>query len=107
ADGARRSAANLVLARFAFAVFPAGLYNFSHRTRALGTELNRLSLGQSCAACRQRPAGVAGPGAVKGTGSVAGWSNFCSTPRAGGISRLDHGTEKCAHGLLLFAHATC
>ena len=62
---ARRFAANLVLAGFAFAVFSAGLYNLSHRTRALGTELNRLSLGQPCAACRQRPAGVAGPGAVK------------------------------------------
>ena len=87
--------------------FPLVYTTFRIEHAALGTELNRLSLGQSSAACCQRPAGVAGAGAVKGPGSMAGWSNFCSASRAGGIGRLDHGTQKCAHGLLLFAHATC
>src|SRR6266852_3576192 len=45
--------------------------------------------------------------AVWGPGSVVGWSNFCAASRAGGIGRLDHRTQKCTDGLLLFAHATC
>src|SRR5437667_4157310 len=38
---------------------------------------------------------------------MAGWSNISVASRAGGIGRLDHGTQKCTNGLLLFAHAPC
>ncbi len=79
----------------------------SNRARGLGPRSNRLSLGESSAAYCQRTAGVVGAGAVKGSGSMAGWSNFCVASRAGGIGRLDHGTQKCTNGLLLFAHAPC
>src|SRR6266508_3092282 len=80
---------------------------FSHRARALGTESKRLSFDQSCTAYFQRTPGVVGAGAVESPGSMAGWSNFCAASRAGGISRLDHGTQKCTNGVLLFANATC
>jgi len=80
-------------------------------TRALGTELNRLSTGSILVLhVANGPAGVAGPGAVKDAGEAwAGCSNFLRWHSGAGGESVAWITERKngAYGLLLFAHASC
>ena len=44
---------------------------------------------------------------LEGAGCMAGGSDFRAASGASGIGGLDHGTEECPDGLLLFADAAC
>ena len=106
ANCAQRSASDLVFARFAVAVFPAGLYNVSHRARAVGYESHRLSLDQPYTSRGERVVGVACSSAFERAGFVARGGDLCPASGASGISCVDYGTQKCSDGVLLSSDAS-
>ncbi len=103
-DRARWLAPHLVFARFAVAIFPARLHDLSHRARPLGFAPVGLSLGQSPFAHRKRAPPLALARAAESSGGVAGGGDLRAASGAGGIGRVDHGTQERAHGIVLSPH---
>ena len=107
ADGAGRSAPDLVLARVAVAIFPAHLYLIPDRALALGPETHWLSLGQYSSPHRKCVAPMATVNSVESSRRLAGGGHFRVAPCSGGISGMDHRAEECADGFFLFTHTSC
>ena len=103
ADGAGRTEANLVFARFAVPVFPSRLHHVSVGTQLVGSESRRLSLGQHPAARGQCASRVEAFASVERSRRMAGLGNLRPAPGQRGIGGLDHAAQKHVVAIFYFA----
>src|SRR6202011_5527700 len=99
ADRARWFASGLVLARLALTIFSTNLHRAANRTRALGSESDRLPLDQHIVTCRQCLSRLGSPRPLKRSGGLAGRCRFCIASGAGRISSLDLRAQERADGI--------